>query len=475
MASSQRCEELREALSAYADGECRATEQKEVDAHLQQCPECRAWLAQVREDQQRFVDTLMGRQADLAPAIIRRVSEMSAEPPARQSRQPAPRLAELFVVVAMLAVVAVVLFPVFSKGREKARVNSCLSNLKQVALAMQQYAQDYDETLPSADNWADDLLPYLKNRELLICPSDPTPETPSYSMVPALGGRRLEDIPAPPETIVLYEVESGQPVYRHNGGMNVSYADGHTRWLKKLPASLAAVTAINTAGLPDNYGLRRNLQLAYDATCEVWVPEIQRAVVSAERTFYEHGGFVLSSTLLQPPTPGASRTAELVGKVPTAEVGATVNALATLGYVARRSIQGQDLTDTYVAQARAVTQSEGAAAEAQQRAERAKPAARPEARQRAREARNRLGAAQDALFGTQREVALATITVTLVEKARAQAVSATRVGRAWRSFLQTAGALLVGATWVALYALFLLPVGLGVWLWRRCRRGRRGE
>jgi prepilin-type processing-associated H-X9-DG protein len=56
-------------------------------------------------------------------------------------------LIELLVVIAIIAILAAILFPVFAQAREKARAISCLSNMKQVALAIQMYAQDYDETI----------------------------------------------------------------------------------------------------------------------------------------------------------------------------------------------------------------------------------------------------------------------------------------------------------------------------------------
>lgn len=54
-------------------------------------------------------------------------------------------LIELLVVVAIIAILAAILFPVFGRARENARKTSCLSNLKQIGLGWQQYTQDYDE------------------------------------------------------------------------------------------------------------------------------------------------------------------------------------------------------------------------------------------------------------------------------------------------------------------------------------------
>src|SRR5689334_15603253 len=57
-------------------------------------------------------------------------------------------LIELLVVIAIIAILAAILFPVFAQARDKARSASCLSNMKQVGIAVMMYAQDYDEIYP---------------------------------------------------------------------------------------------------------------------------------------------------------------------------------------------------------------------------------------------------------------------------------------------------------------------------------------
>ena len=92
-------------------------------------------------------------------------------------------LIELLVVIAIISILAAILFPVFARARENARRTSCLSNLKQMGIATMMYTQDYDEHYPltfiywgSVLAWWPDLLqPYLKNRQVFICPSDSTP------------------------------------------------------------------------------------------------------------------------------------------------------------------------------------------------------------------------------------------------------------------------------------------------------------
>ena len=61
-------------------------------------------------------------------------------------------LIELLVVIAIVAILAAILFPVFARAREKARQASCSSNMKQIALGIMQYSQDYDEMLPPSRN-----------------------------------------------------------------------------------------------------------------------------------------------------------------------------------------------------------------------------------------------------------------------------------------------------------------------------------
>jgi prepilin-type N-terminal cleavage/methylation domain-containing protein/prepilin-type processing-associated H-X9-DG protein len=92
-------------------------------------------------------------------------------------------LIELLVVIAIIAILAAILFPVFAKAREKARMTSCLNNLKQLGLGMLQYSQDYDEknviTWVGAPNysqngvaykWMDEIQPYVKNTQISTCP-----------------------------------------------------------------------------------------------------------------------------------------------------------------------------------------------------------------------------------------------------------------------------------------------------------------
>lgn len=103
-------------------------------------------------------------------------------------------LIELLVVIAIIAILAAILFPVFAKARERAKLTTCISNEKQIGLAMMQYVSDYSDIYPlfAWNNWAGktvgtkdmtldcpsggyDLLlrPYLKSWDVFACPSQP--------------------------------------------------------------------------------------------------------------------------------------------------------------------------------------------------------------------------------------------------------------------------------------------------------------
>lgn len=92
-------------------------------------------------------------------------------------------LIELLVVIAIIAILAAILFPVFAQARDKARGTACLSNMKQAALAITMYQQDYDETIPLGNqevvgevynydmSWINAVQPYVKNLQMFVCPN----------------------------------------------------------------------------------------------------------------------------------------------------------------------------------------------------------------------------------------------------------------------------------------------------------------
>src|SRR5688500_15962599 len=118
-------------------------------------------------------------------------------------------LIELLVVIAIIAILAAILFPVFAQARDKARQAACLSNMKQLGMALTQYVQDYDEVLPfqladvpndfmsptAGPTWMRAISPYAKNVAIYHCPSaafDPTQtQNPGWAKVSYLGNAVL--------------------------------------------------------------------------------------------------------------------------------------------------------------------------------------------------------------------------------------------------------------------------------------------
>lgn len=201
-------------------------------------------------------------------------------------------LIELLMVIAIIAILAAILFPVFAQARESARRSQCISNTKQATTAVVMYVQDYDETFPilvedDAGNTlygVEDLVqPYIKNRNIFNCPdrSDkmpgiytnrPTSATNlglAYNTGPVwyalscggllnqvitipggfvMTGMSLSQIVAPADTFAFTDTHS---IYfyiaaanetargltgatrssdmRHGGRWSVSYADGHAK------------------------------------------------------------------------------------------------------------------------------------------------------------------------------------------------------------------------------------------------------
>jgi type II secretion system protein G len=64
-------------------------------------------------------------------------------------------LIELLVVIAIIGILAAMVFPVFARARESARKAVCLSNVKNIALAIQMYLADNNDTMPTTEHGAD--------------------------------------------------------------------------------------------------------------------------------------------------------------------------------------------------------------------------------------------------------------------------------------------------------------------------------
>ena len=197
-------------------------------------------------------------------------------------------LIELLVVIAIIAILAAILFPVFAKAREKARQASCLSNCKQLSLAILQYAQDFDERYPKcwssfngsgsavrwywySDTFPGSLFPYVKNKQVYVCPSSTPGDYGVNATIMIQGGttaRAMAEVAKPSETVLMADVTARGGDYttgmggnwqggselrpitaanlalagpgtacncrslwapRHNGLANVAFVDGHCK------------------------------------------------------------------------------------------------------------------------------------------------------------------------------------------------------------------------------------------------------
>ncbi|MGQ9732562.1 MAG: DUF1559 family PulG-like putative transporter [Candidatus Zipacnadales bacterium] len=191
-------------------------------------------------------------------------------------------LIELLVVIAIIAILAAILFPVFARAREKGRQASCQSNVKQLALGVLMYIQDYDERTPcgcgyqaTGDQrwprvgWWIRIEPYVKNTQLYLCPSQGRSATErywdhpiwrSYSRVQFLNqpiatlvrpaqlvlfGDGVHTAVEYPRGAVPFLCRGFRPLYDgscpsagavtgahfvHNEGNNVACFDGHVKW-----------------------------------------------------------------------------------------------------------------------------------------------------------------------------------------------------------------------------------------------------
>jgi prepilin-type N-terminal cleavage/methylation domain-containing protein/prepilin-type processing-associated H-X9-DG protein len=213
-------------------------------------------------------------------------------------------LIELLVVIAIIAILAAILFPVFARARENARRASCMSNLKQIGLGMMMYVQDYDGKYflrtyssdgagkitgtiysywypISGKQWV--LEPYIKSTQLFVCPSNSTAyQSYAYNSYPATIQYTESMIDEPSQMIAIVDDQFGGGIAyapnspgwnsnfcktpntsaspgctadeqfygRHLDGVNMSFMDGHVKWLRQ-------VTLYNN-GNPDPYYTGKN-------------------------------------------------------------------------------------------------------------------------------------------------------------------------------------------------------------------------
>ena len=203
------------------------------------------------------------------------------------SRRAAFTLIELLTVVGIIAILAAILFPVFAAARGKAREIVCVSNLRQIGLAIRMYAQDYDEIYPWAVDPTDKytpiiwsmypefqaqipfmpfmhevLQPYIRSREIFRCPSDtgytvedfngtPLDATPSsYSKFGTSYNFRTE---------IAFR-RAGEPTFRNPIDLNVMF-DAAGKWHGGLLFNRMRYNVLHGDGHVKNLPRDRVLQL----------------------------------------------------------------------------------------------------------------------------------------------------------------------------------------------------------------------
>lgn len=107
-------------------------------------------------------------------------------------------LIEMLVVISLVVILAALIFPVFAAAREQARKTGCMSNLRNINLALGMYVQDNDDrflpALYTDYSWTGltksgqtieaPLQPYLRSRQVYRCPSDISAWAPTGGKFP---------------------------------------------------------------------------------------------------------------------------------------------------------------------------------------------------------------------------------------------------------------------------------------------------
>jgi len=152
------------------------------------------------------------------------------------------RMGRSGIAVSVIGAALSLLVGPFNRPHEAVIKAVCLSNVKNITLAIQMYAQDSDGVLPRADAWCDQLDGYVKNRHVFLC--DKSWGTPSaYSYNDALDRASLKSVRDPASLIAIFESSAGWNAHggqgllvkdpRHLRGDNYGFADGHAAWVSR--------------------------------------------------------------------------------------------------------------------------------------------------------------------------------------------------------------------------------------------------
>jgi prepilin-type processing-associated H-X9-DG protein len=142
------------------------------------------------------------------------------------------------VCLLLVPIPLAMLLPALAKAKQKATTVQCMSNIKQLNLALIMYADDNKGRFPSGTTWCDSLKPYLANStSQFVCPLGTPNQRCHYALNSQLAGVSPKDIQAPAQTVLIFEIDGGWNVSggrellpakgRHNGACAFGFADGH--------------------------------------------------------------------------------------------------------------------------------------------------------------------------------------------------------------------------------------------------------
>lgn len=120
-----------------------------------------------------------------------------------------------------------------SQGFVKSDSDTCRDQMKQLALGMRMYSQDYDDVLPPADSWSEALMPYEKTKDAFTCPTlRKQGQEGGYAMNLALSGAKTGTIADSSNTPLLFESSSaGLGAFNPPSGMLTSPRHGNDVWI----------------------------------------------------------------------------------------------------------------------------------------------------------------------------------------------------------------------------------------------------
>ncbi|HOX56093.1 MAG TPA: DUF4190 domain-containing protein [Candidatus Paceibacterota bacterium] len=143
------------------------------------------------------------------------------------------------VFLLLAPITAAIFLPAHAKARATANSHHCISNVRQLNLALLMYATDHHDQFPAGTNWCDALIPYLGGMtNAFICPKGAPNQRCHYALNAQLAGRELTDSEARrSQTVLVFECDGGWNVSgghellpakpRHADAYVLGFADGH--------------------------------------------------------------------------------------------------------------------------------------------------------------------------------------------------------------------------------------------------------